>query len=181
MKRILPAIVLLLFAAPAWAGEAELTADIRAMLAGLPPLAGKKVTAENLKGRVVLVTFFASCCPPCHKEFRHLNDLHAEFGRKGFRIVSINQFEDYAGPDPGEDRLNRFLERYNPRFSVVRGGEAVGMAFEDVQRIPTVFIFDRTCTKRFHFIHKQGATKMNPTITELRAVLNELFGSGQPQ
>jgi hypothetical protein len=47
MKRILPAIVLLLFAAPAWAGEAELTADIRAMLAGLPPLAGKKVTAET--------------------------------------------------------------------------------------------------------------------------------------
>ncbi len=181
MKRFLPVLALLLFAAPGWAGEAALTAEVRSMLAALPSLTGEKATDGNLKGRVVLVSFFASWCPPCHKEFRHLNELHTEFGPKGLRIVSINQFEDYAGPDPGGDRLNRFLDRYGPRFSVVRGGEAIGRAFENVERIPTVFIFDGKGRKRFHFIHKQGATKMNPTIAELRAALVDLFRAGQPQ
>jgi thiol-disulfide isomerase/thioredoxin len=154
---------------------------VRTLVAGQLDLAGRKLVAAKLKREIVLVSFFASWCPPCHKELRHLNELEDGFGPRGLSIFAINQFEHYAGVKGAEDRLDRFLGRYAPRFSVVKGGEAIGKAFENVQRIPTVFIFDQTGAKRFHFIHAQGATKMNPTIAELSAVLTGLFRSPQLQ
>lgn len=126
---------------------------------------------------MLLVSFFASWCPPCHKEFQHLNALQDEFGARGLRIVAVNQFEDFAGTRDGGARLDRFLSAHAPRFSVIRGSKAIGAAFENVERIPTVFIFDRTGKKRFHFIHAEGATKMNPSLAELRAVLIALLGA----
>ena len=177
MMKVLPAMLaIFLLAPPSWAAESvSLSPSLQARLVSQPSLVADKLAPGDLKDRVVLVSFFASWCPPCRKEFRHLNALHDEFAGRGLRIVAINQFEDYAGTQDGGARLDRFLIDHAPRFSVIRGSDAIGAAFEDVQRIPTVFIFDGSGKKRFHFIHAQGATKMNPTLAELRAVLIALL------
>lgn len=181
MRHLLIVLVILFLALPGQAADSvSLSPSIQGQITERPHLAGHRLAANDLKGRVVLISFFASWCPPCHKEFRHLNELEDEFGPKGLRIVAINQFEHYAGTRGAADRLDRFLGRHAPRFSVVKGGDGIGKTFENVQRIPTVFVFDQTGTKRFHFIHAEGATKMNPTLAELRAVLTQLFET-QPQ
>mgnify|MGYP003667599674 CR=1 FL=1 len=178
MKFLFAILAVFLIIAPSRAIEpVSLSPSLQARLVTQPSLVADKLTDGDLKDRVVLVSFFASWCPPCHEEFRHLNALHDEFGGKGLRIVAINRFEDYAGTRDGGARLARFLSDHAPRFSVIRGNDAIGAAFEDVRRIPTVYIFDRTGKKRFHFIHVEGATKMNPSLAELRAVLTALLGA----
>jgi hypothetical protein len=52
-----------------------------------------------------------------------------------------------------------------PTFAVVEGDESIKQLFGDVDRIPTVFVFDRNATSRLSFKLLRGATKKPPTNT----------------
>lgn len=156
------------------AGEITLGQTHRAALAALPALAGQALTPELLEQKVVLVSFFASWCPPCHKEFDVLNAFQAAYGDKGVEILAVNIFEDFGRSDGGA-RLAAFLERKDPAFHVLGEGEAVGPLFGDVQRIPTLFVFDRQGRAAIHFIHARGATRMHVTYAEMAAAVEPLL------
>ncbi len=72
------AVLVLLAALPARAdGDAiVLSDDTRSILASLDAISGPAVTIERLDDKVVVVTFFASWCPPWHTEFEHLNEIY---------------------------------------------------------------------------------------------------------
>ena len=65
-----------------------LTPAIGAELRALAHLAG--TPAPRLEGRIVVVTFFASWCPPCVEEFRHLKAVHSAYPPDKFSILAIN-------------------------------------------------------------------------------------------
>jgi thiol-disulfide isomerase/thioredoxin len=158
------------------AAQVTLTQELREKLEALPHLHGRKVKEAGLSGKVVLVSFFASWCPPCNIEFQHLRDAHAAYHKNGLRIVAINYFEDLAGFADGGARLDRFIARHAPWYSVVRGNDAIAKDFADVTRIPTVFIFDRQGKLSLHFIHRWKAKKSNLTLEELHAAVRPLLG-----
>lgn len=164
-------LFLVLFTLPAKA-EVSLTGALRAQLSALPALQDRVYTgAEN---RVTLVTFFASWCPPCRDEFAVLNKIRREFSESELDIVAINLFEDFSGLS-NPHKLKRFLKQTAPRFPTLKGNNDIGKIFENVQRIPTVFIFDQSGRKRLHFVHLEGATKMSLTFDELSTALAELL------
>lgn len=151
-----------------------LDAGLRERLAALPHLYGKALAADSLAGRVVVVTFFASWCPPCVTEFGHLGEVHAAYGDKGFEIVAVNLFEDFGGLS-SPAKLAAFLERFAPQYPVVRGDDAVSHAFGGIDRIPTLFVFDRAGRPAFAFVHEQGATKTYVGAEELKDVIAALL------
>lgn len=161
-------VSLLMFAAitAAPADSIVLGAKERARLVALESIRGEAIKNSDLHSKAVVVTFFASWCPPCRVEFLHLNRIAEEFEGSDLAIVAINVFEEFDQND--QARMPRFLEETQPRFNVVKGDESIRRTFGDVQRIPTVFVFDRTGQPVMYFIHARGAKKMSVTEDELR-------------
>ncbi len=142
---------------------------LRAAIAGAPALRGATPGTEALAGKALLVTFYASWCPPCTVEFRAFNEVRAAIGTDRLAIVAVNVHESLIADSTG--RMERFLARTAPRFTVLgENPEAVGAA-GGVQRIPSVFLFTADDRMTFDFVHAQGAEKMNTNAEEVLAAL----------
>lgn len=56
----------------------------------LTSLDGNEVTLSDLRGKPVLLDFWASWCPPCRRELPHIQELHEEYGPKGLQVVAAS-------------------------------------------------------------------------------------------
>ncbi len=169
--RVLAVAVLLVIVAPAIAAEALILGmGERAQLLELKSIQGEKLEAGDFENKAVIITFFASWCPPCRDEFHDLNNVAREYKESELTIIAINVFEEFDEND--EIRMARFLNDTQPKFSVVKGNERVKRLFGDVQRIPTLLVFDPDGKPVMHFIHARGAKKRSVTDSELRIALS---------
>lgn len=103
----------------------------------LQDLAGKTVSSEDLKGKVVVVDFWATWCPPCREEIPGYIELQKQYGPEGLVIVGISL--DQQGPDV----VKPFAARYGINYPLVMGDEKVVADFGGVEGIPTTFLIDR--------------------------------------
>ena len=163
-------------APPAFAAAPEMDAALRSRMAALPLLRGSAFGPDDLAGRVVVVNFFASWCPPCRPEMAHLNTLVGETPADDLLVISVNLFENFGGRT-GDAALNRFLDQVQPTFPIVRGDDAVAAAFDGVDRIPTLFVFDQSGAMSTHFVHERGAAKTHLDLDELRAAVTPLLSA----
>lgn len=173
MRRLFLALLCAVSLSSAANAEVRLSADLRESLGALPHISGQMLDAAALDRQIVVVAFFASWCPPCLAEFRHLNALHARFGDVS-RIVAINWFEDWGNFGDDGSRLRRFLKRTGPTFTVVSGTADIAARLGQVTRIPTVYVFDRDGAAAYRFVHEEGAAKTNIDADELAAVIETL-------
>ncbi|MES2580343.1 MAG: TlpA disulfide reductase family protein [Pseudomonadota bacterium] len=99
---------------------------------------GKKISMADLKGKVVLVNFWATDCPGCIKEMPDLIKIYNDYKTKGFEIISV------AMPyDPPAQVLNYTRQKSLP-FPVMHDGlSEITQAFGGVNLTPTAFIFDK--------------------------------------
>lgn len=99
---------------------------------------GKKISMADLKGKVVLVNFWATDCPGCIKEMPDLIKTYNDYKTKGFEIISV------AMPyDPPAQVLNYTRQKSLP-FPVMHDGlSEITQAFGGVNLTPTAFIFDK--------------------------------------
>ncbi len=152
-------------AAPVAAETVRLDQARVSALGALPVLSGAAVTEDALAGKAVVVAFWASWCPPCHPEFDNLAQLQQAYG-DDVAIVAVNIFEEF-GRFTGTTRRDGFLAKKDPPVHVVAEGERVAAVFDEVTRIPTVFVFAPGGEPVMHFIHAQGATKTHASYAEL--------------
>ena len=177
LAAMLLALAVLVRPLPAVADQAVVLDQARlAGLAGLPPLRGDALEPARLAGKVVIVTFIASWCPPCHAEFDHLKAVKNHYGA-AVEIVAVNIFEGY-GNDQGGRRLEAFLDRKAPPFILLGEGHRVAPLFADVKRIPTLYVFDGAGQPRLAFIHARGAAKTHVTEQEVRAAVERALAAG---
>lgn len=144
-------------------------------LTSLSSISGDRLAAQQLSDKSVVVTFFASWCPPCRKEFQVLNRLRKEFSSNDLTIVAVNVFEDFNDND--ETRLKQFLNDTAPQFHVVSGTDKTKQQFGKINRIPTLFVFDRQGQPAMYFIHQQGASKSTAEFDELRDAIRSTLPS----
>lgn len=98
---------------------------------------GKTIKSEDLKGNVLLITFFATWCPPCRKEIPSLIKLHNDFGPKGFSVIGMSV--DEKGPKV----VVKMIEKTKINYPVLMARGKTARAFGGVVGIPTTFLVDR--------------------------------------
>lgn len=102
----------------------------------LKDLEGKEWTLSRLKGKVVLVNFWATWCPPCRREMPDMEKIHGRFKDRGLVILAISDEEDA--------KVRPFIKERGYTFPVLLDpGRKVNEAFQ-IGGIPNSFIFDRS-------------------------------------
>lgn len=103
----------------------------------LKTLDGKDLKLSDLKGKGVLVNFWATYCSPCKVEMPWLADFQKQYQDKGFTIVGVTM--DDAKPA----EIAKFTQDMGVTYPIVLGTDAVGDSY-GAQFLPTSVYIDRT-------------------------------------
>ena len=103
----------------------------------LKDLAGKNVRLSDYHGKVVLLNFWATWCPPCKEEMPWFVDLQQRYGPQGLQVIGV------AMDDSGEKTIASFAQRLGVNYPVLLGKESVAQAYGDVQFLPDTFYIGR--------------------------------------
>ncbi|MGD2064334.1 MAG: TlpA disulfide reductase family protein [Nitrospirota bacterium] len=103
----------------------------------LSDLAGNRVELDQFKGKVLVIDFWATWCPPCREAIPELIAMKKKYGPQGFDIVGISMDENPARVVPP------FVEHYGINYPVVAANAEVASAFGGIYGLPTTFVVDR--------------------------------------
>jgi peroxiredoxin len=102
----------------------------------LTDMQGKSWTLKDLKGKVVMVNFWATWCPPCQKEMPDLEALYNQYTDQGFVILALSQ-------DDETEKVAPFIAERKITYPIfLDPGQKIGKLFE-VNGIPKSFVYDR--------------------------------------
>ncbi|MDA8388994.1 MAG: TlpA disulfide reductase family protein [Nitrospiraceae bacterium] len=108
---------------------------------------GKTYSLSSLKGKVVVVDFWATWCPPCQASIPTFNRVYEQFKGKDVLVlgVSIN-----SGPD-SLAKIRQFKKAYKVQYTLLWDNKGVADAY-GVDSIPTAFIIDKNGVIRQHHL-----------------------------
>lgn len=96
---------------------------------------GRALSGDSLRGKVVLVNFWATWCPYCRKEKPVIDAFWQDFRDRGFEVISISI------DDPPE-KIAAWMRDKDYRFMAAPTNASVTAAFGSVSSVPTSFIVD---------------------------------------
>jgi peroxiredoxin len=126
----------------------------------LPDIQGKSVSLADFRGKVVILDFWATWCPPCRREIPDFIELQSEYGSKGLQIVGV------ALDEPA--KVKEFAARAGMNYTVLLGNDDVSYRYGGISGIPTTFVIDRkgNIVERF-----EGFTSKSEFESEIRKLL----------
>lgn len=99
------------------------------------------------KGKVVLINFWATWCPPCRREMPSMERLYKKYEDKGFTVLAINQMED-------GDRIFNFTATLetSPTFPILLDSLSLVSQMYQVRGLPTTYLIDKKGRIRYRAI-----------------------------
>jgi thiol-disulfide isomerase/thioredoxin len=102
----------------------------------LTDLSGQKLTLASLKGKVVLVDFWATWCDPCREEIPHFIELQAKYRDRGFQIVGISM-------DDSEQPVREFYKQFRMNYPVAMAAADTPKHYGGIFGLPVAFLIGR--------------------------------------
>lgn len=103
----------------------------------LKNIEGKTVELSKLKGKTVVLNFWATWCGPCRAEIPGFIQVYDKYKSRGLEIVGISLDEGGWGD------VKPFVKKYAIPYPVVLGNNTVAEQYGNIEAIPTTFIIDK--------------------------------------
>lgn len=97
---------------------------------------GKTISLSDFKGKIVIVDFWATWCPPCRKGIPDLIQLQKDYNGK-VQVIGISVDTDSKDQVPG------FIKSYGINYPILYSSNEVVKAFGGIEAIPTAFVIDK--------------------------------------
>jgi thiol:disulfide interchange protein DsbD len=128
-------------------------------------LDGNEVDLQSLRGKVVLIDFWATWCVPCISEIPMFNDLNTEYRDKGLEIVAISLDEE------GAEKVKPFLKKHKTNYTQALGDYDFASKFGlEVASLPIALMIDKQGRIRYTHV---GVTKREVFESEIKQLLGE--------
>ena len=112
--------------------ESKVAADFT-----LTDMEGNQVSLSQYRGKVVILNFWATWCPPCREEMPSMERLYRDYKDQGLVILAVNV------DDNGKKAVGRFLQKTPHSFPILLDSESLVRNSYGVFRFPESFIIDR--------------------------------------
>ena len=126
-------------------------------------LGGKTLSIHGLRGKVVLLNFWATWCAPCLVEMPVFAKWQQKYELQGLRVVSISMDDDSAP-------VRRQLSKMKLNYPVAMGDAALGERYGGVLGLPLTYLIDRNGIVRAQI---QGETDLNTIERQFKPLLTE--------
>jgi cytochrome c-type biogenesis protein len=134
-------------------------------------LDGQPFRLASLRGKVVLLNFWATWCIPCRAEIPEFNTMQRDLQARGFSIVGAS-----VSPVDTAEAIRGFQKDVKQDYTVIRGAEEIGAKFGNGPGLPVTYLIDREGRIRQKFI---GQTSRENFETALKPLLDEAPATAQ--
>ena len=124
-------------------------------------LDGTEISDEALRGKVVLVNFWATWCAPCRAEMPLLEMMHKRHEAAGFLVVGL------AVDRVSTDAVRAFVQDRGVTYPIAHVGAEAEQVFGGVRGYPTSFLLDRTGKIRHTVLGPVGPLSLEPAVRRL--------------
>lgn len=121
---------------------------------------------SDLRGKVVLLDFWATWCGPCRAGIPHLNELYGEHREDGLEIVGISVDRGGRGLS-GQETVRGFLKKTRMDYPIVMADARTVSAYGGIRSIPTAFLIDREGRLRKRYVGLQHKSVFERDVKEL--------------
>ncbi len=128
LSLIVPAI--LLYGCASISAQDQSAPDIK-----LQDIKGNAIQLSSFKGKVIILDFFATWCPPCRQEIPDFIALQEEYKDKDFVMIGVSL-------TPLDD-VKPFTEKLGINYTVLIGDDKAESAYGPIRSIPTTFVIDK--------------------------------------
>lgn len=123
-----------------------------------PSLTGELLSSDSLRGKVVLVNFWATWCAPCRAEMPVLEAMYQRHKDKGFVIVGL------AVDQAPTASVEAFVRERGVTYPIAHVGREAELLFGGVRGYPTSFLIGRDGTVQYRVLGPIGAVSLEPAV-----------------
>jgi thiol-disulfide isomerase/thioredoxin len=127
-------------------------------------LAGRPVDLTALRGRVVLLNFWATWCEPCQVEIPRFIGWQSKYGADRFQIIGVSMDDDSAP-------VSSLVRTRGVNYPVVMGDEQIGLLYGGVLGLPVTYLIDRRGIVRARY---KGDADLGAMETAIQRLLSGL-------
>jgi thiol-disulfide isomerase/thioredoxin len=128
-------------------------------------LDGTRVRLRAYRGKVVLLNFWATWCPPCQVELPRFAAWQAKYNADGLQVIAISMDDD---PAP----VHALARRLGLGFPIILGDPSIGSRYGGVLGLPVTFLIARDGTVAARF---EGAAENETQLTDIEVSVRQLL------